>query len=1159
MIAKDLTFHGNDKEDQFLYENFNLMPDNGVMVDVGAGPDGIQGSNSYFFEKNGWNVVCVDADPRNVEQLQKNRKVGVGALVTNKKGTLKFYMNRKTPDISGIIKTSDNADYSAELKGTTLEKILVDHNISNIDILSIDTEGSEIDVFESMDFSKHKPKLLIIEVVTQGKFNPDIQPYFEEKGYHMVGEVGANQVFALKKLIVRNPHRIIYGSSYDRGLEHLLKMWPDIRKEVPDAELRVFYGWNLFDLGYSDNPERMAWKEKINGLMNQPGITHLGRISHEMVTLENKEAGIWAYPTHFGEISCCAGDTPILMPRDHKKYPYGVPIKELSGKSGFYVYSYDHETDKIVLGKVKWVKVTRKNAKLLRITLDDGTLLRFTPDHKFLLRNGEYKEAKDLVVGESLMPCYEKPTFAVKQTDGTWPEEHRMIAEALWGAGVKGKIVDHKNGNRFDNTPDNLQLLTSSEHAKKIFTTERVITLVGRKRMSDAQIKLGKTPERKKFLSKLGTLRANKFWFEFGTWTPERQKEWIAHRRSKNKNSGAVVASSELKKKWSKMGLDKRWHNHKVLSVCEDMVKEDVYDMEVEKYHTFSAGGVFVHNCITAMRAQALGAIPVVVDCGAVSETVQHGIKVKGDIYDPETKEEFKKELIGLLKDTKRQEDIREPMMKWAKEKFAWSKVAKQWDEEFKKEETDEEKAMKLILNDEPLEAVLLLKEDSPLRQKLLKKLDHMTNPEAYTKKYADDPMNWKPEPKTVDLARHTWILDEAVGAKSLIDLGCYEGSLLERFGSGSRGVEMCKEAVKLGKERGLDMVQGDACTYTDENKYDAVCACEVIEHVAKPNDLIENMLKLVSKDGWCYITTPNGAVDSVGTLKVWNDENALIDHVRTYNKEKVSKLLHGLEYEIVENGKELWFKFRTNLEAHVNALLEDNQALKAWDLVKDTNFKYKDVLWQKVKHAFNREDYLQYYSKDLVENPVPEEMCTRADEMYPRFKWLVDRIEEQKPKTVIDLGCADGYTCLTLAKRGFKTLGINLYAPSIKVAEERAKKYNLNAKFEVGDLFDVKGTYDAVILFEVFEHLSDPVKAIKHCMSLVNQGGRFYLSTPCQDSLGIELHKAEKKGTDWTDTKPSGHLRIYTEQELRDLFKDHNIVRLEIDSQKNFVLEVRL
>lgn len=103
---------------------------------------------------------------------------------------------------------------------------------------------------------------------------------------------------------MRNKNLIVYGSSYDRGLEHLLKMWPDIKKEVPEAELHVFYGWQLFDIAYPDNPERKAWKEKMNELMKQPGITHLGRLSHEAVKKEFETAAIWAYPTHFGEISC---------------------------------------------------------------------------------------------------------------------------------------------------------------------------------------------------------------------------------------------------------------------------------------------------------------------------------------------------------------------------------------------------------------------------------------------------------------------------------------------------------------------------------------------------------------------------------------------------------------------------------------------------------------------------------------------------------------------------------------------------------------------------------------------------------------------------------------------------------------------------------------
>ena len=102
----------------------------------------------------------------------------------------------------------------------------------------------------------------------------------------------------------RVPRSMIWTSSYDRGLEHLLKMWPGIRKEVPDATLNVFYGWKLFTNFYLTNPERMAWKGKIDKLMKQPGITHHGRVIHPEIEEWYKKSAIWAYPTHFYEINC---------------------------------------------------------------------------------------------------------------------------------------------------------------------------------------------------------------------------------------------------------------------------------------------------------------------------------------------------------------------------------------------------------------------------------------------------------------------------------------------------------------------------------------------------------------------------------------------------------------------------------------------------------------------------------------------------------------------------------------------------------------------------------------------------------------------------------------------------------------------------------------
>lgn len=99
-------------------------------------------------------------------------------------------------------------------------------------------------------------------------------------------------------------HKIFYGSSYDRGLMHLLLMWKEIKKEIPDATLDIYYGWKLFQSFYANNPERMKWKANMEKLMQQDGITEHGRVSKSELIKAQQECGIWAYPTHFEEINC---------------------------------------------------------------------------------------------------------------------------------------------------------------------------------------------------------------------------------------------------------------------------------------------------------------------------------------------------------------------------------------------------------------------------------------------------------------------------------------------------------------------------------------------------------------------------------------------------------------------------------------------------------------------------------------------------------------------------------------------------------------------------------------------------------------------------------------------------------------------------------------
>lgn len=103
----------------------------------------------------------------------------------------------------------------------------------------------------------------------------------------------------------RDPHRCLYMSSHVRGLEILYEIWPEVIKKVPDATLDVYYGWKTFDNANKDNPERMAYKDKmVKWAKKLPGVTDRGRIDHDQIAQETFKSGILAYPCVFPEVYC---------------------------------------------------------------------------------------------------------------------------------------------------------------------------------------------------------------------------------------------------------------------------------------------------------------------------------------------------------------------------------------------------------------------------------------------------------------------------------------------------------------------------------------------------------------------------------------------------------------------------------------------------------------------------------------------------------------------------------------------------------------------------------------------------------------------------------------------------------------------------------------
>ena len=88
-------------------------------------------------------------------------------------------------------------------------------------------------------------------------------------------------------------------------------------------------------------------------------------------------------------------------------------------------------------------------------------------------------------------------------------------------------------------------------------------------------------------------------------------------------------------------------------------------------------------SCITAMKAQCGGAIPVCTAYGALSETVRHGQMIGETDNNDVDKDVFQFELIEMLKSPGRQKRIRTEMMADARCEFGWKMVVDDWCRKF--------------------------------------------------------------------------------------------------------------------------------------------------------------------------------------------------------------------------------------------------------------------------------------------------------------------------------------------------------------------------------------------------------------------------------------------------------------------------------------------
>lgn len=201
--------HSQCGED-FIIESMMPTKKNGVYIDVGANHP-FKYNNTLLFYRKGWAGINIEPNHSRMWlfKLWRRRDINLNVGIGRTKSEIDFYVFNES-----TLSTFDK-DSSVEYQkmGHSLKKVvripvvsLMDIYHENlkgqeVDILSVDTEGFDMQVLESNDWNVFRPRFVILETMeykqdgSGKKTNSTFDPYMNQIGYTKVADTYINTIY----------------------------------------------------------------------------------------------------------------------------------------------------------------------------------------------------------------------------------------------------------------------------------------------------------------------------------------------------------------------------------------------------------------------------------------------------------------------------------------------------------------------------------------------------------------------------------------------------------------------------------------------------------------------------------------------------------------------------------------------------------------------------------------------------------------------------------------------------------------------------------------------------------------------------------------------------------------------------------------------------
>lgn len=217
-------FYSQFGEDLILKDFLSKSANDGFFVDVGCyHPKKF--SNTYRLYKRGWRGINIDLDELKIKafNLARPQDCNITAAVSDKEDTVKLYSFGayslvSTIDEETALKNESDIKDIREIKSQRLDEIIEGTRFAGrqMDLLSIDAEGHDLNVLKSLNLEKYQPKIIIVEThlisfdLVEGS---ELYQFLKQRGYHLMNWVGFSLIFTLPdNPLLRSDLRVVLGS-----------------------------------------------------------------------------------------------------------------------------------------------------------------------------------------------------------------------------------------------------------------------------------------------------------------------------------------------------------------------------------------------------------------------------------------------------------------------------------------------------------------------------------------------------------------------------------------------------------------------------------------------------------------------------------------------------------------------------------------------------------------------------------------------------------------------------------------------------------------------------------------------------------------------------------------------------------------------------------